>query len=251
MMQTRLSGPADRLRGALGALAMLALIGWLLIAGLGVPRRIAQSPAMRLLDFVVPPPPPPEPQAKPKPKPSQKQEGKASPPNRVSRATEVAAPVPVPTPPPIPAAVKPAQGSDATSGNAPIAGPGTGAGGSGDGTGSGGAGNGAGSGGTALQLIRGHIDDDDYPREALRAHQHGTVGLRFIVGVDGRVSDCTVTRSSGSRSLDETTCRLIKQRFRYRPSRDAQGRPYADTVTGEHEWELYERPDSRDEDDGG
>jgi protein TonB len=126
-----------------------------------------------------------------------------------------------------------------------VAGPGTGAGGAGDGTGSGGRGNGpGGGGGVPLRWIGGRITDADYPRAALKAGASGTVGLRFVVGVNGRVSSCTVTRSSGNRDLDETTCKLIQKRFRYVPSRDAAGRPYADTVTGEHRWDLYEREDA-------
>ena len=66
--------------------------------------------------------------------------------------------------------------------------------------------------------------------------------LRFVVASTGRVSDCDVTRSSGSRALDETTCRLIMQRFRYRPARDGAGRPIADTIRGEHVWELGPEP---------
>ncbi|WP_213980223.1 energy transducer TonB, partial [Sphingomonas sp. dw_22] len=134
----------------------------------------------------------------------------------------------------------------ARSGNGPGAGPGTGAGGQGTGTGSGGAGNGDGDGGTPLEWVGGRIRDSDYPRPALRAGASGTVYLRFTVGVKGRVTDCTVTRSSGNADLDETTCRLIRQRFRYKPSRDANGRPYPDVVTGEHEWTLYRRPQPDD-----
>jgi protein TonB len=51
-----------------------------------------------------------------------------------------------------------------------------------------------------------------------------------------------VTRSSGSRELDSVTCRLIMQRFRYRPARDAEGRPIAETIAGEHVWEVAPRP---------
>ena len=240
-----ISTPGERLGGALGALAMVALLGWLLLGGLTVRLGDAQVPALQLLSFTAPPPPPPEPEVKPEPKrAAPKEEGKASPPNKVSRATEVVAPLPAPTPPPLPAAPKPAQGNDASSGSAPIAGPGTGAGGIGDGTGSGGRGNGAGGGGgTPLRLLRGDITGRDYPKAAAEAGAQGTVGLRFTVGVNGRVTDCRVTRSSGNADLDETTCQLILRRFRYEPSRDAGGRPYADVVTGEQVWELYDRPD--------
>jgi protein TonB len=40
----------------------------------------------------------------------------------------------------------------------------------------------------------------------------------------------------GVPELDALTCRLIMQRFRYRPSTDRYGRPIPDTVDGEHEW---------------
>ncbi|MBB4837218.1 protein TonB [Sphingomonas kyeonggiensis] len=237
--------PRERLGSAAGALAFVALLLWLLVSGLGVRLHIMPNPSMQLVDFTLPPPPPPEPEKPPAPKPrAPKEEGKASPPNKTSRATEVATPVKTPLPQPIPAATIPAQGSDASSGSAPIAGPGTGSGGIGDGTGSGGRGDGAGGGGgTVLRLLEGDITGRDYPKAAARAGAQGTVGLRFTVGVNGRVTDCEVTRSSGNADLDATTCRLIQKRFRYAPSRDASGRPYADIVTGEQVWELYDRPD--------
>ncbi|MBB4100534.1 energy transducer TonB [Sphingomonas kyeonggiensis] len=245
-----ISSPRERLGSAFCALVLVGLLVLMLAHGLGVRLNVVPTPAMQLVDFALPPPPPPEPEIAPKPRPrTPKEEGKAAPPNLVSRATEVATPVKTPLPQPMPAATTPAQGSDASSGNAPIAGPGTGAGGVGNGTGSGGRGNGAGGGGgTVLRLLEGDITGHDYPRAAARAGAQGTVGLRFTVGVNGRVTDCQVTRSSGNADLDETTCRLIKKRFRYAPSRDASGRPYADVVTGEQEWVLYDRP-GRDEDD--
>ena len=62
--------------------------------------------------------------------------------------------------------------------------------------------------------------------------------MRFTVGIDGRVSGCTVTRSSGYALLDTTTCRLIEKRFRYHPARDAQGQPVAETISLFYQWGL-------------
>ncbi|MBX3565948.1 MAG: energy transducer TonB [Sphingomonas sp.] len=234
----------SRWLSAAGALTIQGLLLALLIQGLGVRIVPKEARALPVMDFTVEPPPPEvEPERPSDPKP--REEGQAAPPNLESRATEVAAPPPVlPAPPVMSAAPTPMQGPDASQGAVPVAGPGTGAGGAGDGTGSGGAGNGpGGGGGTVLRLLKGRIDNRDYPRAAIDAGQQGTVGLRFTVGVNGRVSDCRVTRSSGSAALDEVTCRLIQQRFRYAPSRDASGKPYADTVTGEQVWELYDDPE--------
>jgi protein TonB len=237
------------LRGAIGALAVQGVLGALLLGGLAVRPDTVESPAIRVLDFSLPPPAPePEPQAKPARR--NRPGGAAAPPNLKSRATEVTSPLPAPIPTPqIIVAPIAATGSEASSGNAPVAGPGAGAGGTGNGTGSGGAGNGDGDGGTVLEWVGGRIKGSDYPRAAFRAGASGTVYLRFTVGVKGRVTDCTVTRSSGNLDLDETTCRLIVQRFRYKPSRDANGRPYPDVVTGSHEWMLWRRPDSEASDE--
>jgi protein TonB len=64
----------------------------------------------------------------------------------------------------------------------------------------------------------------------------GRVYFTFRVEPSGRVSRCTITRSSGVPQLDALTCRLVQQRFVYRPSTDRYGRPIADEVEGEHEW---------------
>jgi protein TonB len=42
----------------------------------------------------------------------------------------------------------------------------------------------------------------DYPAKAARNGETGTVSLALLIGVDGRVSDSKVQRSSGSRELD-------------------------------------------------
>ena len=43
----------------------------------------------------------------------------------------------------------------------------------------------------------------DYPARAARNGEAGTVSLALLIGVDGRVSDSKVQRSSGSRELDK------------------------------------------------
>ena len=45
-----------------------------------------------------------------------------------------------------------------------------------------------------------------------------------------------MTASSGVPELDRLTCSLVQQRFRYRPSTNAFGRPISDEVEGQQEW---------------
>jgi protein TonB len=234
----------DRAISAIGAAALQALIGWALLSGLAMSFGRAPDEALEVFAVAPEPPPPPPERVVPNPKRSEKREGRAAPPNRVSRATPVVAPTPVvvlPVPPPVVAAPVANTGVQATQGAA-LPGPGTGAGGVGDGTGSGGEGDGGGSGGLGrdIRLISGRVRMDDLPGRLFDALMDDStdriVGLRFLVGVKGRVTACAVTRSSGIRALDEATCDLIRRKLRYRPALDARGRPYPVEVTGEHEW---------------
>ncbi|WP_174292006.1 energy transducer TonB, partial [Sphingomonas bacterium] len=173
-------------------------------------------------------------------------------PNKRSKATPVVAPPPI-VPPiqpaPVIAAIKPAIGVNATSGAAPVAGPGTGAGGQGNGTGSGRGGNGDGDGGTPLRRIGGELRARDIPQPIVRqllatGVNHYVVSLRFTVGIAGRVTDCTVSRTSGSTALDGETCRLIIDKLRYRPELDGAGRPIPVVVVGTQEWTIGGTPPS-------
>jgi protein TonB len=236
-------------RSASAAVVVLlhVLLGYAFLTGLGFRVDRAVDEGLKLFDVVEEPPPPVTPaqphetRQKRKPKPKDP-EGAASPPNKQNTPTEIVAPKPeIPVRSPIDAAPIAGQGTAPAAGAAQVVGPGTGRGGQGVGLGSGISGNGTGGGGGGglavhSRWISGRIHDSDYPASAVRARQSGTVGLRFVVGPSGRVDRCTVTRSSGSGALDETTCRLILSRFRYRPARDFTGRPIAETIRGEHEW---------------
>ena len=140
-------------------------------------------------------------------------------------------------------APKPFTQNDPTSGSAVVRGPGTGAGGSGDGFGSGGDGDGDGSRGrdageTTPRFLRVRMSTSDLPEELFVTGFNGTVGVRYVVDRSGRVPYCEVTRSSGNATVDAITCRLIRERFRYRPSRDAAGRPVESTIVENHTWEV-------------
>ena len=84
------------------------------------------------------------------------------------------------------------------------------------------------------------VTPDDYPAEALEKDEQGTVGFRLEVGANGRVTSCTITQSSGSASLDSTTCRLMQTRARFTPARDRNGRPTADRISSRIVWRLPE-----------
>jgi protein TonB len=215
--------------GAL-VLALHAALGALLLRPILLP---APRPVETLVLINVPAPPPPAPVAETAA--SLEPAAQAAPPAPRRKPRPVAAPVP-PEPSPEPVAQAPSTGTETASGAA-AAGSGTGAAGSGVGTGSGG--QGAGSGGGAKPRWRsGRIDRRDYPDEASRAGATGSVTVTLDITPDGRVSGCTVVRSSGTPALDATTCRLARQRFRFEPARDTAGNPVPGVAGWRQDWWL-------------
>ncbi|MDT7934029.1 MAG: TonB family protein [Sphingomonadaceae bacterium] len=248
-------GERRRVRPAslLAALILQALVVAGFVLGLSSPIKRAVERRFEALQLEPPraPKPPPE-RPRPRPHVAPRRAARAAPSAARARPVEVVAPppvLPVVNPPPIASAPLAAAGPDPSAGAA-AAGPGTGAGGEGIGLGAGGSGTGDGGGGgegTGAVWIKGRIRNSDFPRDALRAGEEGRLTTRYTVGVDGRVTECAVVRSSGSAVLDATTCRLIRERFRFRAARDAEGRPRPDTILEDHEWIIRRSDAPREE----
>jgi protein TonB len=221
--------PHERLV-ALVAVALVQLaVGLALIHGLTVDFTRPSEVAQQLITIVLQRPPPPPPRSAPLKRRSSARKAAAvqagAAPTRKPMPAMAAPPVPVRAVNPAPAASAGGSGSGAVQGI-----------GAGGGTGGNGAGEGDEGGGRDLEQIAGEIRPSDYPRDLRERRIGGTVGIVFTVATNGRVTRCSVTRSSGVPELDMLTCRLIEERFVYRPSTDRYGRPVADEVEGEHEW---------------
>ncbi len=65
----------------------------------------------------------------------------------------------------------------------------------------------------------------DYPAGALRRNEQGTVTFRLDLDASGKVQGCGIIKSSGSKELDDTACKIIAGRARFKPARDAAGSP--------------------------
>ena len=216
---------------ALAAVVLIQLgLGAVLLSGFHVDvtnpaDAVQQLIAVTLQKPPPPPPPPPVPAARPQhhasaPKAEPKPLG-GSPGPKPAHAPPSVAPV---------IAVRP---TAAPSGG----GSGTGlALGAGAGGGRGGNGYGEDEGGADMELIAGEITSGDYPRHLSEAGIGGHVSVTFTVQPNGRVSGCHVTRSSGVPELDSLTCRLVTERFRFRPSTDRFGRPISDEADYDHDW---------------
>ena len=230
----------DRIKAAMGVVGLHALLGYALITTLGM--EIPDTVRNELKLFEIRPAPPPAPAEKPAVRPAEKSERRKdapSPPNLKAKASAVVAPPsqirPI-IPPPIVAAPIPGLGNAPFGGAADVPGPGTGSGGQGTGTGGGGNDDGEGDEFTPPRWLRGHVRDSDYPRAAGEAGIGKTIVLQFDVEPNGRVSGCIVLESSGNTILDDATCRLVERRYRYEPSRDAQGNAVPSAVVESHVW---------------
>lgn len=78
----------------------------------------------------------------------------------------------------------------------------------------------------------------DYPAAALRNGETGVTAFAVTINREGRVTQCAITASSGSASLDATTCSIITRRARFEPARDAAGRTVEDSSHGRVRWML-------------
>lgn len=82
------------------------------------------------------------------------------------------------------------------------------------------------------------VTDADYPSNDLRKGNQGTTGFRVIVGSDGRVQACEVTRSSGFEGLDDATCNKVERRARFNPATDETGAKVVGSYVGSVVWRI-------------
>ena len=79
---------------------------------------------------------------------------------------------------------------------------------------------------------------DDYPSRALREEKEGVTRFTVQVGPDGRVTNCSVTGSSGTPELDDAACRAISRRARFTPATNGEGQPVAGTYSNSVRWQI-------------
>ena len=243
------------MKAGVGVVALHVLLGYALVTGLGFEVVRTAGENLKLIDVRPEPPPPRVEESRPAKAAAPKEEGAASPQSLRAKPSPVVAPKPrirLKVPPPLPTVEKKTPippGSATSAGVSSLPGPGSGTGGVGSGIGSGGQGSGTGGGGGASRPVRlrGGISNSDYPHSARLAKAGGSVSVLFTVDKNGRVGGCRPVRSSGNPDLDATTCRLIEQRFVYKPATDAQGRPVEALVrtTFTYNWVVPAPPRAR------
>lgn len=231
----------EKLLSAVGAVIAVLLLGYLLLAGLTVDTLVRSEKALHLLDLQITRPKPHRPPPHNDRQKPTKASDKASPRNLRNKAAAIVMPPPlVPQRVPSTMITAPTVGSGmaASAGASDRPGPGTGAGGSGNGTGGGSDSDGDDDGEVPPRLIKGRLKFSDLPPSLRDNGIGGTVSVRYGVEANGRVGDCIIMASSGSAELDQLTCRLIEQRFRFDPSHDHEGQPVRSIIEESHTWVI-------------
>ena len=189
------------------AIVIVALIhvfvGYLFVSGLAV--SAVKNVVERVTTIDVEEPPPPEPEDEPPPPEPQEQ---AAPPPPVAPPPPISiapAPPPIQTQPTIPPPAPPALVVPPPAPPAPPS---------------------QARGATTRNERRWAARiQENYPSRALREEVEGNVGVSVVVGANGRVSSCSVSRSSGSSVLDQAACRGMERYARFNPALDDAGNP--------------------------
>jgi protein TonB len=190
------------------------VMGFALVSGLAFSVIKQAKSDLKVIDVAEPPPPPPEQKPPPpeqKPQPQSEPPPMAPPP--IVRTAPVSPPIvtsvvpnptpapivlptrPVPPPPPAPPAAPVKQQSARAKGD--------------------------------LQSLFANVE---YPAAAVQAEVTGTARASLSIGTDGRVTSCSITKSTGNGILDSFVCSTLRRSARFTPAIDSSGHPTTDTV---------------------
>jgi TonB family protein len=82
-----------------------------------------------------------------------------------------------------------------------------------------------------------NLRDEDYPSESSANEEEGITRVTYLVGIDGRTSQCKVISSSGFKRLDDATCSIVINRFRFNPA-TKNGEPIQEQKTQPFRWRI-------------
>lgn len=219
---TRRPNPA----AMLGALGIPAAIGALLVVGLAVTVVVTPEPPRpkgeMITEAPLPPPPPPTPDANPRTNPNAAPTttltpippradmlpvdlGRADPVSTLPGTGDLVGPVDFGIPGPTPSALP----FDPVGAN-PRGRPGT------------------------------WVTNADYRPRWIREDLTGSASFRLSIDAAGKVTGCTISRSTGHAALDTATCELVTKRARFDAARDGNGKPVAGTYANTVTWAIPE-----------
>ncbi|MEM7702891.1 MAG: TonB family protein [Pseudomonadota bacterium] len=82
------------------------------------------------------------------------------------------------------------------------------------------------------------IMERDYRPNWIRQELSGVAAFTLDIDARGKVTDCTITRSTGHDVLDGATCRLLTRRARFDPARNSAGDKVAGSYSSSVAWKI-------------
>lgn len=82
------------------------------------------------------------------------------------------------------------------------------------------------------------VTDSDYRTRWINEGLTGTARFTLAIDAAGKVTGCTITRSTGHGELDAATCNLVSKRARFDPARDGNGKPVAGNYSSAINWVI-------------
>jgi len=89
---------------------------------------------------------------------------------------------------------------------------------------------------TTANVNMAQCDKPEYPSASRRMEEEGTVSLRFLVGIDGKIIQSEVEKSSGYKRLDEAA-RAGLSKCQFKPA-TVDGKPEQAWTTLRYVWRL-------------
>ena len=90
------------------------------------------------------------------------------------------------------------------------------------------------------------VTTEDYPPQAVRGAWSGRASYELEIDVGGRVTQCSITQSSGHAVLDKKTCAVLKKRARFEPPKDGQGNALPSIYRSTLNWGLPQESEGRE-----
>ena len=82
------------------------------------------------------------------------------------------------------------------------------------------------------------VTNEDYRTRWILEEMAGTARFNLSIDARGKVTGCTITRSTGHAPLDAATCDLVSKRARFDAARDGAGKPVAGSYSGVITWQI-------------
>ncbi|MCL9998274.1 MAG: energy transducer TonB [Erythrobacter sp.] len=84
------------------------------------------------------------------------------------------------------------------------------------------------------------VSNDDYRPRWIAEELSGTARFTLQIDARGKVTGCTITRSTGHPALDTATCDLVSKRARFDAARDGNGKPVPGSWSNSVTWRIPE-----------